>query len=154
MDLGTEMDSFAQALVDTGWKPVVGEAAVDPARTRQPCSSGGYSGHSIRNPIILQIQTASKLDLVPGKSMYTLAIKAGKGIYNISNCVSGGQWVLKKIGGGSRGLSGRRVWDPGGGREESLSMARRWRKVQKRAGWGVMEKDEQGELAGRQAFGF
>ena len=47
MDLGTEIISFAQPLVDTGWKPVAGETAGEPARTRQPCSSGAYSSHLI-----------------------------------------------------------------------------------------------------------
>ena len=88
--------------------------------------------------------------------MYTLAIKAGKGIHNRLNCVSGGQWVLEKIGRSlDSGISRRQVWDPGGGRAESLFMVGRCgEKRENRAGWGVMEKDEQGELAGRQAFGF
>lgn len=47
MDLGMEINSFAQPLVDTRWKPVGGKAVGEPARMRQPCSSGGYSSHLI-----------------------------------------------------------------------------------------------------------
>ena len=50
------------------------------------------------------------------------------------------------------GINGKRIWDPGGGRAESLSTAGRRRA--RWAGWNVQERSELGELAGRQAFGF
>ena len=64
--------------------------------------------------------------------------------------------ALKEIGGGLiGGFGGNRIWDPGGGRAESLFMAGRCgKRRESRAGWDAMEKGELGKLARRQAFGF
>ena len=55
----------------------------------------------------------------------------------------------------SGGPSGRQVWDPGGGREESLTLAGRCGKRRgKGAGENALEGNELGELAGGKHLGF
>ena len=83
----------------------------------------------------------------------------------IMYCLDGRQWSMRWKGLGSwdrvlegigrcvsSGVGGKRIWDPGGARAESLSTAGRRRA--RWAGGNVQERSELGELAGRQAFGF
>ena len=94
------MDSCTQNLVDSGWKPDVGEAAgqldaewanslampvereswakekheiaEEPDTGYQPTSSNDFTGKAIRKPGVKHIRTASKWDPGPGKSTYTI----------------------------------------------------------------------------------
>ena len=98
-DLGMEMDSFTEALGDTGWTQDVGEAAgqldaewanslempvereswakekhetaEEPDAGYQPTSSNDFTGKAIRNPGVKHIRTVSEWDPGPGKSTYT-----------------------------------------------------------------------------------
>ena len=99
MDLDTKMGSVTQDLVDSGWKPEVGEAtsqldteranflampveqeswaeekhetAEEPDTGYQPTSSNDFTGKAMRNPIVKHIRTASEWDPGPRKSTYT-----------------------------------------------------------------------------------
>ena len=174
MDLGMEMNSFTQGLVDSGWKVDIGMVAGKPdgewrtalsisgereswteekhETTEKPENSNRpRSAGAIQNPSVLPIRTASEWE--PGPEELDDTTPATK-----ANTLNGRQWfgcwkyyghckrALWKIGGALIGGSdGNRVWDPGGGRAESLSTAGRWRKSVKASGMGC----DGGERVGR-----
>ena len=199
MDLGMEMNSFTQGLIDSGWKLDIGMVAGKPAgewktalsilgereswteekheTTEKPENSNRpRSAGAVQNPSVLPIRTASEWEPGPeeldgttpatkvGRDPVTkpplepIGLASSENKIRQANTLNGRQWfgcwkyyghckrALWKIGGALIGGSdGNRVWDPGGGRAESLSTAGRWRKSVKASGMGC----DGGERVGR-----